>query len=248
MALARLAGLLARHRRRTRTIVAVPTIDRDAAFAPSCFRALRPILDDGAELLVLTREADRRARAAWAGLHPAARIETVPDYPVDGRHNHAALAAKRNRARERARERGVDALLFVDADVELKADTYPRLVDCLRGGADVAFAPYAVRWYANLPIVGIYDATTSRFSVERVAEGPGAVCGRAALGGLGCALIHARALDVPIVVRSLANPGSRAAAVGEDFGFFMACAEQGKRVCYLRQIVRHHLEPPLTSS
>jgi hypothetical protein len=237
-------GLLGRLAQRPpkRVLVAIPTIDRDAPLANLCHRGLAPLLGQpGVDLLVVTRASDAAAQAAWRRLHSAVELATVPDYPIDGRHNHAALADKRNLARRAALDRGYDELFFVDADVELRHDTYDRLAAGLSAGAAVAFAPYAVRWYAGQAIVGVHDPATGRFAVERVVDGPGAASGRPYLGGLGCALVGRDALDVPIEVRALANPDSRLDAVGEDFGFYLACHERGKQVCYVRQVVTHHV-------
>ena len=231
-----------RGRRPARSLVAVPTIDRDVPLAPMCFAALRPVLIGGADLMVLARESDMRARSAWPALWAQTILEVVPDYPIEGRHNYDALAETRNRARRFAMERGYGALLFVDADVEIGPNTFDRLTRCLCDGADVAFAAYGVRWCGDQPIIGVRDAASGAITIERVPDTGGAVCGRPVIGGLGCTLIHRRALEVPIAARSLTGPGGFP-VVGEDIGFYLACIEQGKRICYLREVVRHHPTP-----
>jgi hypothetical protein len=228
---------------KNRTLIAIPTIDRDAPLAARCFAPLRNLLGPHADLLILTRESDTQALATWPALYPDVLLETLPHYPIGGRHNYDALAEKRNRARLFALSRDYTSLFFVDADVEIRPDTFRLLQACLRDGADLAFAPYAVRWFGGQPIVGLRDATGS-FSVERVPDTGGVVRNRPAIGGLGCALLGRRALEVPIHSRSLPVAGGGAPVIGEDIGFYLDCLDRHLRVDYLRHVVHHHLVAP----
>lgn len=227
---------------RSGTLVAIPTIDRDVGLAAACFAGLRPLLAGGAELLVITRERDARVRETWPRLWPDATVRTVPDYAIDGRHNCDALADKRNLARSYAAERACETLFFVDSDIRIRPDTFELLYACVQAGADVAFAPYAVRWYGNRPIVGAYDRLAGRFAVSEAPDSGGAVWSGSALGGMGCTLIHRDSFDVPFRTRSVQNADGLIPATGEDIGFFLECIERQKRICYVRHVVEHHVD------
>jgi len=196
-----------------KVLVGTLAIDRDHEQADRVFAGMQGLSRVCTwHLLVVTREQDAIVAAKWR--RQGATVITVPNYEIRKRHNLWKIAEKRNLVREHARSNAYDGLLFVDSDIVMTEGAVADLFCCSQY-ADIVVAPYIIRWSNEYTVGVIVDGKLTLLDARQLMER--ARYPRILGGGLGCTLIHAKALDVPIVPVQL---GSVAGLAGEDIGFF----------------------------
>ena len=220
--------------------IGMPLVARDAPLLPAVLRAMNVAAADGdVRLHVVTMESDRDDLCATVARHSAVPLicSTVPDYTIDAgrRHSLVHVAAKRNVVRERARADARGAVLFLDSDVLLNADTIDRLQRAC-AAADVCAAAYHPAWSFE-PVVAVGSAARPRLtSAYRLPPGDGGVPIVAA--GMGCTLLRGdAALRIPFAVGRDPTTGVE----GEDIGYMQRANDAGLRIRALPQYHVTHL-------
>jgi hypothetical protein len=240
-----------------RTLIAIPTTDRDADHIADCYgtlcesaaRCLSVRGKDAAEfhLLVMPRESDVQSLERWSRIRDAGglipvEIRTFDPYVIEGRHNMPAIARKRTFAMQAARERGFDYVLFVDSDIIVGNETLTRLFDAFRHGCDLALAAYEVKWL-GYPAVGVRQG--DHFQILDLSDPANNQPGFVHVVGMGCTMIGRSCFDVPFEERKIFdrdgvfNEGPDAGVRGEDIGFCLNCLQRGKTLYYTGEIVTH---------
>jgi hypothetical protein len=229
-------------------LVAIPTIDRDLRFFPVLTGSLRPLLADSSpfdvRILVLIREQDQLTFARWQAF-PRATVARLPDYPIEGRHNLAALADKRNHALEYAARENLDFLFFLDSDVIIREDTLPRLYRSTRLGADISTAPCPIR-SLGCPAVGLIEGKRSPYANKilynpQELDLPGEHF-RISVAGLACALIDRGSFDLRCRIERVTGFDGRSLITfeAEDIGFYLDARDKDRTVyCLTRHMVQH---------
>jgi len=198
------------HDRPQHVLVGVLTTDRDLQLIERVHGGLTHLSEHCAwDTLVVAREADLGAQEGWRKL--GAEVITVSDYAVGKPPDFWKLAEKRNVVARRGRERGVDAVLFVDSDIVIDGIVAREMLSGSRY-ADVVVVPGRMRWNHQFT-VGLMERGRFRFADlrELLDQGP---FPRIVGGGMGCTLVRASALDVPF------KPVQLNGVPGEDIGFF----------------------------
>ena len=198
------------HDRPEQVLVGVITTDRDLQLIERVHGGMTHLSEHCTwDVLVVARETDRGVRDRWRQL--GAEVITVCDYAVGKSPDFWKLAEMRNVITRCGRERGVDAVLFVDSDIIVDGVVTRELLTGSRY-ADVVVVPGRMRWNHEFT-VGVMEHGRFRFADVRELSGAGSFP-RIVGGGMGCTLVRASALDVPF------EPVQLNGVPGEDIGFF----------------------------
>ena len=158
------------------------------------------------------------------GKNDQSQPETIDD-------KHGDIARKYNQARELVLQGGYDALLTVEADMVLPADTLHRLTSV---DADVAYGLYVSRHNKNWYLYT--DGPVPRHQASRDPEFRRAAWGNVveSVGiGTGCTLIHRKVLEA---LNFEIKPGA-----AHDWHFAKACQEKGFRQAHDCGLICGHI-------
>ena len=210
-------------------MIGLPTIDRDSKIKKEFWERLQLSIKNSSEydfeIVPIMRKSDHSMINFWK---EKGSIVILDHYPIIKRHNMEKLSEIFNIIKEKGKN--YDALIIIESDIMVEADTLSKLIDAL-SFSHVALFPFVTPW-AGYPYIIDNDWLYKSLDLEKFNGKGKYIIGH----GTGCVIMNKEVLMDDNITFDIMSFGS---VTGQDVGFFRNLHTNYYKVYMINEELEH---------